>query len=94
MDRKTKQTLIDELSKASATNHPVTIKHKDKSLAVILPIEDYEKFQAEREERLQKLKLELNGILALVRSYTGRQSLDEIEARLTALRQTIEQEIK
>ncbi len=92
MDEKTKQVLIDTLSKASDTDHPVTIKHKDKPLAIVLPAEDYHKFQAEREQKLIHLKQELDGILALVRGYTRRQSLEEVEARLAALRQEIEQE--
>ena len=92
MDEKTKQVLIDTLAKASDTDRPVTIKYKDKPLAVVLPVEDYQKFQAEREQKLMRLKQELDGILTLVRSYTHRQSLEEVEARLAALRQEIEQE--
>ena len=94
MDNKAKQALVDALSKASAENRPVTITHKDKSLAVILPAEDYQKFQAEQEEKLKFLQQELNGILALIRNYPGRQSLEEVEAHLAALRKQIEQEQK
>ncbi|MFC1975258.1 type II toxin-antitoxin system prevent-host-death family antitoxin [Chloroflexota bacterium] len=92
MDEKTKQVLIDTLAKVSDTDRPVTIKYKDKPLAVVLSVEDYQKFQAEREQKLIRLKQELDGILTLVRSYTHRQSLEEVEARLAALRQEIEQE--
>jgi prevent-host-death family protein len=94
MDNEAKQALIDVLSKASGTGRPVTIKHKDKPLGVILPIKDYQKFQAEREEKLKLVKRELDGILALIRRYTSHQSLEEVEARLSALRQEIEQEGK
>ncbi|MBN1991433.1 MAG: type II toxin-antitoxin system Phd/YefM family antitoxin [Anaerolineae bacterium] len=92
MDNKAKRALIQALTKASVTDHPVTIKHKNKPVAVVLPVEDYQKFQAEREEKLKLMKQELDGILTLIRNYTGRQSLEEVEARLAALRREIEQE--
>jgi PHD/YefM family antitoxin component YafN of YafNO toxin-antitoxin module len=92
MDNEAKQALIDALTKASSIDHPVAIKHKDKPLAIVLPLKDYQKFQDEREERLKLMKKEFDGILALIRRYTSRQSLEEVKARLAALRQKIEQE--
>jgi PHD/YefM family antitoxin component YafN of YafNO toxin-antitoxin module len=94
MDDRAKKALVNALSRASITDHPVTVKYKDKPLAVVLPIEDYQKFQVEREEKLKLMKKELDGILALIRSHTSHQSLEEVEARLLALRQEIEQERK
>lgn len=93
MDSKTKQILIEELSRASTTKHPVAIKRKGKSLAVVLPVEDYKIFEAKREEKLKKLKTELNGILALIRTHIKYQSLEEIETELATLRQKIEEEM-
>jgi PHD/YefM family antitoxin component YafN of YafNO toxin-antitoxin module len=92
MDNEVKQALIDALTRASNIDRPVAIKHKDKPLAVVLPNKDYQKFQGEREKRLKLMKQELDGILALIRRYTNRQSLEEVKARLSALRQKIEQE--
>jgi PHD/YefM family antitoxin component YafN of YafNO toxin-antitoxin module len=94
MDNEAKQALIDALTRASATDRPVAIKHKDKPLAIVLPNKDYQKFQDEREKRLKLMKQELDGILALIRRYTSRQSLEEVKAQLAALRQSIEQEGK
>ena len=94
MDNKVKQTLIDALTRASIIDCPVAIKHKDKPLTIVLPSKDYQKFQDEREKRLKLMKQEMDGILALIRRYTNRQSLEEVEARLAALRQKIEQEGK
>jgi prevent-host-death family protein len=92
LNKKKKRALLDALTKASSQDHPVTIERKDKPVAVVLPVEDYEEFKSRRDEKLKSMKHELDGILALVRSYTGRQSLEEVEARLAALRQEIEQE--
>jgi PHD/YefM family antitoxin component YafN of YafNO toxin-antitoxin module len=91
---KIEQILIEKLSKASASETPVTLKRAGKSLAVILSATEYQKFQAECETKLQHLKTELNGILSLVRSYTQRRSLAEVEAQLSTLRQEIEQEVE
>ncbi|MBN1218003.1 MAG: hypothetical protein JXM69_03655 [Anaerolineae bacterium] len=91
MINKAKRALVNALSRASAEDHPVAVKHKDKSLALILPVEDYQKFQAAREERLKLMQQEFDGLLALVRRYTGRQSLEEVEAQLAALRKEIEE---
>lgn len=92
MNKKKKRALLDALAEASSQDHPVTIKGKDKPVAVVLPVEDYEEFKSKRDEKLKSMKRELDGILTLVRSYTGRQSLEEVEARLAALRQEIQQE--
>ena len=94
MDNEVKQALIDALTRASIKDHPIAIKHKDKPLAVVLPLKDYQKFQDEREEKLRLMKMEFDGILTLIRRYTNRQSLEEVKTRLAALRQKIEQEGK
>lgn len=95
MDDKTRQALINELSNASTvTDPPLTIKHKGKPVVVVVPAADYQKFEVERRERLKCLTSELNGILALVRTHTQHQSLEEVEARLAALRKKIEQEME
>ncbi len=93
MDDKTKQALIKALSSASSADQAVTISHEGKSLAVVLPIEDYYQLQTAREEKLKRMKQELDGILTLIRrSCTHRQTLKELETRLAALRQEIGQE--
>jgi PHD/YefM family antitoxin component YafN of YafNO toxin-antitoxin module len=92
MDDKTKQTLVDALSNASTADRPVTLKHKGRPLAVVLPVVDYQKFQAESEERLKRMKREFDGLLTLIRRYTHHQSLAEVEAQLAALRHEIEQD--
>ncbi len=92
MDGKDKQTIIDEISKMVAEDRSFTINHKNKTLAIVLPIKDYQKFQSMQEARLIALKSELNCTLKLVRRYTGHESLAEVESRLAALRHTIEQE--
>lgn len=94
MSNKTKRSLINQLLRVSNADSPITIKHKGKALAVVVPIENCEKFLAEREGKLELLKKEFDGILALVRSCTGRQTIEEVEARLAALRQEIEQEME
>ena len=93
MDNKAKQALINQLSKTSISNHPLMIKYRGTTLATVLPVEDHQKFQAEREEKLKDLKTELNSILSLIRSHTRHQSLAEVEAQLAALRDNIEQEM-
>jgi hypothetical protein len=95
MDDKTKQALINELSSASTiTDASFTIKHEGKPVVVVVPAADYQKLDAGHRERLKCLKSELNGILALVRAHTQHQSLEEVEARLAALRKKIEQEME
>jgi prevent-host-death family protein len=91
MKKRTRQALIDELSQACKADRPVTIKHKGKPIAVVLPVEDYQEFQAGREKKLEKLKAEMKGILTLIRSRTKHQLLEEVETELKALRQKIEQ---
>jgi hypothetical protein len=81
MDNKTKQFLVDTIAKISKTLRPATIKHKDKSL-VVLPVEDNEQFQQECEENMERVRQELEGLLALVRKHTGHQSLEEVEAKI------------
>ena len=93
-EKETVQTLIDELTRALSAEQLFAITRQDRPPAVVLPIEDYHKFQAEYEEKLQELKVELKSILHLVQSHTQRQSLEEVEARLAFLRQKIEQEIE
>jgi hypothetical protein len=92
MDSKIKQALIKGLSKASSATYPVTFKQKGKTVAVLIPIEDNQEFCAEREEKLEQLKIELNGILTLIRSRLKHQQSAEIETQLAAHRQKIEQE--
>ena len=94
MDEKAKRALIKALSRASTEEQPITIKKKNKPLAVVLPIADYQKLQDEQEENLKLMKTELDGLLKLVRNRSGRQSLEEVEARLAALRRQIEQKGK
>jgi PHD/YefM family antitoxin component YafN of YafNO toxin-antitoxin module len=90
---KIKQFLIDRFSKVSASDPAVTLDHEGKPVAVVLSAEDYQKFQHKREEKLQTLKTELQGILSMIRTQTRRRSLAEVEASLAALKQQIEQEI-
>jgi hypothetical protein len=93
MDDKTRQALIKALSSASNTAQAVTLNLEGQSVAVVLPIENYQQLQAARDEKLKRMKQELDGILTLVRrSYAHHQTLEELETRLAALRQEIEQE--
>jgi prevent-host-death family protein len=94
VDQEIKELIISELAKASSSDHPITINYKGKPLAIVLSPADYQKLQAEREEKMQGLKVKLNGILALIRSHTQERTLEEIEAQLAALRQEIEQELE
>jgi hypothetical protein len=89
-----KKSLLEELTRALAKNRTVTLSYHERPIAVVLPVEDYEKYKADREQQLQHLKKELHGILTLVRGYTRDQSLLEVERRLAALRQEIEQEME
>ena len=93
MYSKTKQALINELAKVSRAKYPVTFTQKGKPVAVLLPIEDHQEFCAECEEKLEQLKIELNGIFALIRSRLKHQRPEEIETQLAAHRQKIEQEM-
>jgi prevent-host-death family protein len=93
VDPNVEQILISKLSEASSTERSVTLSQSGKPLAVVLSVSDYQKFQAEQEERLQKLKVKLKGILSLVRAHIQHRSLEEVEAQLASLRQTIEQEL-
>ena len=94
MDSKVKQDIINQISKTLLNSRPLTVEYKGRALATILPVEDYQEFQIEREEILQNLEKELNGILDLIRSHTQRQSLTEVEAQLAVLRHIIEQEME
>lgn len=94
MDSKVKQNIINEISKTLLDSRPLTVEYRGRALATILPVSDYQEFQAEREEILKNLEKELSGILDLIRSHTQRQSLAEVEAKLAALRQIIEQEME
>jgi prevent-host-death family protein len=94
MDEKAKRALIKALSQASTQEQPITIRKKNKPLAVVLPIADYQKLQDEQEKKLKLMKTELDGLLKLVRNRSGRQSLEEVEARLAALRRQIEKKGK
>ncbi len=93
MDQKFKQ-ILKELTKASTTESIVTVSHNDKPVALILPVVTYQQFQAEQEKSLEELKVKLDGLLAFVQSYTRRKSLEEVEAQIAALRETIEEEMK
>jgi PHD/YefM family antitoxin component YafN of YafNO toxin-antitoxin module len=93
MDQKFKQ-ILKEFTKASSTESMVTVSHKDKPVAVILPVVTYQQFQAQREKSLEELRTKLNSLLTLVQSYTRRKSVEEVEADLAALRQKIEEELK
>src|SRR5262245_52154310 len=93
MDQKFKH-ILKEFTKASTTESIVTVSHKDKPVAVILPVVTYQQFQAQREKSLQELRTKLESLLTLVRTYTQRKSMEEIEAQLAVLRQTIEAELK
>ena len=92
MDTTTKQALIDELVKASTTNHPVTIKHRGKPVT-IFPVEDQKKFQVERDQKLEMLKVELTNILVFIRSRIKPQHPEELEAQLAAFRHYLEQDM-
>lgn len=94
MDSKVKQDIINEISKTLLNSRPLTVEYKGRALATILPIEDYQEFQTQREEVLKSLEKELNSILDLIRSHTQRQSLAEVEAQLAVLRHIIEQEME
>ncbi len=89
MDKKAKQALVQEFTKASSTNDPVAIKHNGAPIAVVYPVGDPQKFQAERDQQFQKLKIELNHILAFIRSRI-KQLPEEVEAQLASYRQEIE----
>jgi len=93
MYSKAKQALINELAKASRAKYPVTFKQKGKPVAVLFPIKDRQEFCTEREEKLEQLKMELNSILASIRSRLKHQRREEIETQLAAHRQKIEQEM-
>ena len=90
MSSRDTQTLINELSKTSATRQPLTITRGGRPIATVVSIEDFREFEAEREKRLNSLKIELDNILALVRSrLKNRLSPAELEAQLEAHRQNI-----
>lgn len=90
MSSRDTQTLINELSKTSATRQPLTITRGGRPIATVVPIEDFREFEAEREKRLNSLKIEFDNILALVRSrLKNRLSPAELEAQLEAHRQNI-----
>jgi PHD/YefM family antitoxin component YafN of YafNO toxin-antitoxin module len=93
MDQKFKQ-ILEELTKASTTESMVTVSHKDKPVAVILPVVTYQQFQAQREKNLEELRAKLDSLLTFVRTHTRRKSVEEIEAHIATLRQKIEQEMK
>ena len=93
MDHKFKQ-ILQEITKASTTESIVTVSHNDKPVALILPVVSYQQFQAEQEKSLEELKVKLDSLLAFVRTYTRRKSIEEVEAQIAALRETIEQEMK
>ncbi len=86
------QLLIKELTKALVGNDPLALEADNRPPVVIIPFTTYQKLKAKRETRLRELKQELNGILTLIRSHVHRQSLEEVEAELAALRKKIEQE--
>ena len=93
MKSKIKQFLIDKFSKVSVTDPAVTLDHEGKPVAVILSAADYQKFQNKREEKLQTLKTELQGILSMIRTQTRRRTLAEVETSLAAMKEQIEREI-
>ena len=93
MDQKFKK-ILKQLVKASTTESMVTVSHKDKPVAVILPVVTYQKFQAQQEKSLEELRTKLDGLLAFVRTYTRHKSIEEVEAQIAALREKIEQEMK
>lgn len=93
MDHKFKQ-ILQEITKASTTESIVTVSHNDKPVALILPVVSYQQFQAEQEKSLEELKVKLDSLLAFVRTYTRRKSIEEVEAQIAALRKEIEQEMK
>lgn len=95
MDNKTKQVLINQLSKISATRQPASIRGKaNRSLVILLSGEDREKFEARRKEKLDQLKKEMNDILTAIRGCTKYSSLEEVELELAAHRQKIKREME
>jgi hypothetical protein len=89
MDKKAKEALIQKFTKASNTDRPVAIKNNGAPLAVIYPVGDPHKFQVERDQQFQKLKIELKHLLIFIRSRIN-QLPEEVEAQLTSRRQEIE----
>lgn len=93
MDQELKKRLINRLHQASSQDGPVTIDEDGELMAVILSAADYQQFQAERDDRLIKLKQELDAVLTLIQAHTRKRSLAEVEARLGALRKIILEEM-
>ncbi|MEW5958201.1 MAG: type II toxin-antitoxin system prevent-host-death family antitoxin [Chloroflexota bacterium] len=95
MSSKDKQSIIDELTRTGSTKQPLTITCCGQPIAVVLPVEDFRTFQAEREEKLKTLRIEFNGVLRLIRNrLKNRLSPIELEAQLAAHRQKILQETR
>ena len=92
MDHQSKQSLIHELSRASNTKHPVTVRCNGRAVTVILPVQDHQTFQIKRKRELDNLKTELNRIVAFIRHRIRYRAPEEVEAQLAAHRQKIEKD--
>jgi hypothetical protein len=93
MNQKAKQALIEKFTKASTVNDLVTIKHNGTPIALVYPIDTPQKFQAERDREFRKLKIELDHLLAFVRSRI-KQAPEEVEAELATHRQKIKESLQ
>ncbi|MCB0164161.1 MAG: hypothetical protein KDI79_08055 [Anaerolineae bacterium] len=93
MDQEFKKKLINRLHQASSQNGPTILDENGQVMAVVLSASDYQQFQAERDDRLNKLKHKLDAVLALIQSHTRKRSLADVEARLGALRKIILEEM-
>ena len=97
MGQNFRKKLDSHLNNASLTDDSVFVNQDNQTKQdkiIVLSAAEYEKFQAENEARMKKLKQELDGILDLVRSYTQQRTLEDVEARLVKKKKKIEQEMK
>ena len=93
MGQNFRKKVMSQLNHASENEEPLSVNQDSEERIIVLSASEYEKFQAESEARMKRLKQELDGILALVQSYTQQRTLEDVEARLVALRKKIEQEM-
>ena len=94
MGQNSKKKTPSHLDRTSQTDDSILVNQVKENKSTVVSASTYEKFQAESEARMERLKQELEGILALVRGYTQQRTLEDVEARLIALREKIEKEMK
>jgi|GEM_PF-3133716 len=92
MTQKNLSYLVNQLVRSSHKNQPTLVTYQDKRLSVVVPVKNQQTFQAQQDEKLYRIKTELDLMLNFVRNRLRKQDTQQALAQLNNLQQQIQQE--